>query len=468
MMLKTTNITIILFCFSVVLYSQNFISGTFLPLAGQQIKLYGYEGFNTYPIDSVKADAKGSFQLSFSENDYGMGYLAAEDNKPFIVILAPNEDLKLHGEALDIPQTVVIRSGRQNQLFEKYATEHPRREQALSAWEFLDRIYKADPLFAVHDNPRIAIETEKLRIKEEDKMFLESMDNETYVSWYLPVRKLVSSVSTIAQYRTEEIPAAIAVFRAMDYTDQRLYKSGLLRETIDAHFWLIENSGRSLDSVFAEMNISIDHLIKKLKSDGNKFNEITEYLFKLLEQRSLFGSSEYLALKVLNENSCTIDKDLAAQLESYRAMKPGSTAPDIVFRGDYLVPGYQLGKSPQKLSDLKSKYTLMVFGASWCPMCGEELSEIARLYEKWKKFGVDVVYVSLDEDKQVFKNRAGSFPFISICDYQKWESPVVKAYHVFATPTFYMLNDNLEILLRPSSVQQMDAWVEWYLIQGNR
>jgi hypothetical protein len=78
-----------------------------------------------------------------------------------------------------------------------------------------------------------------------------------------------------------------------------LYKSGLLRETIEAHFWLIENSGRSLDSVFVEMNVSIDHMIESLVKDEKKFNEITAYLFNLLEQRSLFGASEYLALKVL-------------------------------------------------------------------------------------------------------------------------------------------------------------------------
>ncbi len=57
---------------------------------------------------------------------------------------------------------------------------------------------------------------------------------------------------------------------------------------------------------------------------------------------------------------------------------------------------------------------------------------------------------------------AAVFPFISICDYQKWGSPVVKAWHVFATPTMYLLDNNLEIILRPNSARQMDAWVDWY------
>lgn len=122
--------------------SQNTITGAFPNLANQHVKLVDFDGFNTYTIDSVKASDKGYFQLSFSKQDYGMDYLEAEDSQPFIVMLAYGEHVSLAGEALSYSQTVVIKSGRQNQLFEQYASEHPRREQALSAWVFLDRIYQ--------------------------------------------------------------------------------------------------------------------------------------------------------------------------------------------------------------------------------------------------------------------------------------------------------------------------------------
>jgi hypothetical protein len=38
--------------------------------------------------------------------------------------------------------------GYENQAFEKYAQEQPRREQALSAWIYLEKIYALDSLFA--------------------------------------------------------------------------------------------------------------------------------------------------------------------------------------------------------------------------------------------------------------------------------------------------------------------------------
>ena len=448
-------------------YSQNYVTGVLTKITNQQLYLAGYNGFDTYVIDSVKASEKGDFNLSFGNKDYGMGYLLAEDGKTFIVILAEYENLKLWGETPGLPETIEIIEGKQNRLFEQYASEHQRREQTLSAWDFLAKIYSKDSLFAIHEIPQQAIEEEKQRIKAEDILFLSSIPNDLYVRWYLSLRKLVTSVTTIAQNRTKEIPASIAEFRKINYADPRLYKSGLLRDVIESHFWLIENSGRSLDSVYIEMKVSIDQMIEVLLADGEKLNKTCEYLFKFLEKRSLFDASEYLALKLLNEKSCTITDDFAAQLECYRAMKTGNIAHDIDFKKDIFSPGNEACSQPKKLSDLRSKYTVVIFGASWCPQCQEELSNIARLYEKWKKNGLEVVFISLDKDEKIFKNFTSVFPFICICDYLEWESPVAKSYHVFATPTIYLLDDKQQILLRPNSVSHLDSWIDWYLVEKN-
>jgi hypothetical protein len=68
----------------------------------------------------------------------------------------------------------------------------------------------------------------------------------------------------------------------------------------------------------------------------------------------------------------------------------------------------------------------------------------------------------------MFSSFASVFPFISICDYKKWDSEVVKNYHVFATPTYFLLDYKQKIVLKPGSAKQMDAWVDWYLVKGNK
>lgn len=461
--MKRVNALMLLFfsLLSVGISAGHTLTGNFPLLAGQQVRLVGFEGFGIYTIDSASVSEKGVFKLTYTDKDRGMGYLAAEDKKAYFVVLA-KEDIQLKGKILSVPDSVVTLSGKENQLFVQYATEHAKREQALSAWVYLQNIYGGDSFFAKQESAQSDIKKEMLRLKQEDFDFLNNLGANTYISWYLPVRKLVSSVSTVAQYRTQEIPATITAFRNMDYTDRRLYKSGLYKDVVDSHFWLLENMGQPLDTVFKEMHVSIDFMLANLSKNENRYNEITKYLFHLLESRSLYRASEYLALKVLTQNSCTVNDDLAKQLESYRAMKTGNTAPDVVFNGDVFRNGTAI-KTPNRLSEIEEAYTVVVFGAGWCSKCAEELSQLLPIYEKWKSKGVEVVFISLDTDKAVFKNFAGVFPFMSMCDYKYWDTQAAKDYYVFATPTLFLLDHNQKIVLRPNSVKHADVWVDYYI-----
>ncbi len=97
-----------------------------------------------------------------------------------------------------------------------------------------------------------------------------------------------------------------------------------------------------------------------------------------------------MAIKILTQNSCTVNDDLAKQLELYRDMKKGNTTPDIIFSVDIVKNGSMI-ETPKHLSDIQADYKVVIFGASWCPKCAEELRQLLPLYEKWKLKGVEVV-----------------------------------------------------------------------------
>jgi len=83
-------------------------------------------------------------------------------------------------------------------------------------------------------------------------------------------------------------------------------------------------------------------------------------------------------------------------------MKKGNTTPDIIFSVDIVKNGSMI-ETPKHLSDIQADYKVVIFGASWCPKCAEELRQLLPLYEKWKLKGVEVVFISLDTDKTLFK-----------------------------------------------------------------
>jgi thiol-disulfide isomerase/thioredoxin len=437
------------------------VSGNLSALAGQTLKLEGYKGLDTYAISSSVVDDQGNFTLSYAPSDYGIGFLMSEDNTSFLVILSA-ENNGLTGESLAATETISFVRGQENRWFAQYASAQAKREQALSAWLYLEKIYLQDSLFIPYPAPAVSIRLEKQRIKTQDTDFIASLPQDSYARWLLPKRKLISSVATIAQYRSEEIPATLSALRALDYLDPKLYKSGLLRDGIDAHFWLIENSGHSLDSMYIEMNTSIDSMMKDLVKDSNKLNTVSSYLFDLLERRSLFTSSEYLALKLLKESRSLLDMDLAFKFESYRAMKKGNIAPDILFAETIYKNGKKL-EEPLQLSSIDSPYTLLVFGASWCQACSDEMAKLIPLHSKWKAKGVEVVFISFDTDPQAFQSYASAMPFFASCDFKKWDTQVAKDYYVYASPTFYLLDQKREIILKPISVAQMDTFLEYKL-----
>jgi hypothetical protein len=135
------------------------ITGNLSLLTNQTNKLEGFSGLKTYSISSTLIDKQGTFKLTYSKSDFGVGYLSSVDNKPLFVLLS-GEDVEIVGDALSSPQSIKITKGHENRLFEKYATEHPRREQALSARIYLEKIYIQDSLFALQKRPSKNIQAE--------------------------------------------------------------------------------------------------------------------------------------------------------------------------------------------------------------------------------------------------------------------------------------------------------------------
>ncbi|MBM3425513.1 MAG: hypothetical protein FJX97_00835, partial [Bacteroidetes bacterium] len=350
------------------------LSGTFPSLANQTLTLEGTKGFDTYAIGTAKADEKGQFSFSFSPEDYGIAFLSGEDQKPFVVILEKS-GVRLEGQLLSEANSIRILEGQENRWFEQYTQEQGKREQALSAWAYLQNLYQSDPFFALQQVPNQAIGTEVIRLQQEDGNFIKALPVESFARWFLPIRKLISSVGAIAQYRTSELPQTIAVFRTLDYSDPRFQKSGLFRDVFESQFWLLENSGGTLDEVYEKMEVSIDAILSSVEKNEPLYNEVTAYLIELLERRSLTNAAEYLALTVLQQNKVLVQPRLARQLEGYRAMKVGTTVPDIQFTGDILLQGKPISY-PTRLSEVKAPYRLVIFGASWCPACSEAMGEL--------------------------------------------------------------------------------------------
>jgi thiol-disulfide isomerase/thioredoxin len=439
------------------------LKGNLTELAGQTIVLEGYRGAKNYTIANVKANAKGVFTIPYNTTHYGVATLqtAAGNNFP---VLLNGETIELKGKNLTNVKDIKVLQGKQNMLFAQYNYEQSLRDQAITGWAFLDDLYYKEAFLANNKQELspaqqlIIKELERLRLQEQQ--FIKSLPKDSYLSWFLNTKKLITSVENVVKYRPQFAPNFIKIFRELNYTDQKLYNSGLFAPAISNQFWLLQKVYTTPSVANKEIKTSIDSIYAALSGNDTLINEATELMFKLFEQQGANDLSEYLALKALNDEECALSDDVTRKLERYRNMKVGAIVADITFGPQCNFPNQ---KEVTTLAAIESPYTLVVFAAGWCPHCINEIPKIAAAYTQLKAKGVQVVLVTLDETEEEYQRFTKGLPFISTTDLKKWDSQAVNDYYVNGTPTYYLVNKDLELVLNPRNLEQVDTWVRQHL-----
>jgi len=439
---------LILLMYSVITSAQT-ITGNLIKHAGQQIKLIGFNYYQTTELAKDTIDATGNFTLNYPIKYNGMAILTTQNSSLVFVLAEPSIHIK--GTHLNETDSLQFINSKENTNFIKYAKDQSLRSNALTALTFLQPLYKNKPLFAKQKKFLKKLNKEQTRLQKEDAQFVANLNKESYIRWFIPYRKMVQEMPLIIRKKRTEIPNTISFFRTTDFNHPNFKTSGLFKEFIEGHYMLLENMGQSLDSINVQMNISSKYLIDNLQKNDSLLNTVADNLYNYFEKRSLIKASEYMSIYLLDTQQCALNDDVASKLESYRKMKAGNIAPEIIFANN------------KKLSDIKTN-KLVVFGASWCPHCTKEIPKLIENYKNWKDKNIEIVYISLDTNDSEFKKTYKEVPWQqTYCDYKGWDTQPAKDYYITGTPTYYLLDSNNKILARPKTVLHVNTWINYKL-----
>jgi len=424
------SIFVILLFFSALGYAQiQTIKGSFPQLKGNEVLLKGYDGFNEKELSKTQCDSMGRFSLTYPMSYTGAAMLQIKDAKS-VTLLLNKESFDIQWSNMEDYNTLSFAHSTENDALSKGIEVHQQAEQKLAGLNYLLPLYKMQA-------EKYQWLTQEIAVHE--KLFQQYIDNlpaTSYAAYYLKTRKFVTDMGQSAKKDNGRTVQHEAYFKTLNFNDNRLWHSGLASELLAGIYQLLATSEDTNKSL-THINAATDSWIKSLSTNTLKQQEVAEFCFKMLEQRNLVGSSEYIAKAMLNQSDCQMDEKRTNLFEQYRKMALGSTAPDIELTNGL------------KLSKINKKYKLVVFGASECPNCKSDYPSLSGYYRNTKdKYDIEFVYISLDTDSKKFDEFYKEAPFITYCDTKGWESKAVKDYYIFATPSYFLLNKELKIIAK--------------------
>ena len=120
------------------------------------------------------------------------------------------------------------------------------------------------------------------------------------------------------------------------------------------------------------------------------------------------------------------------------------------------------GKKVNLMSEIKkNKITILDFWASWCPPCMREVPNLVDIYDRYGEDGLGIVGVSLDENKDDWKNTVESMgmKWIQVSDLKGGESPVVRLYNVQSIPHILVIDSEGRILSEGLTGTELEEFI---------
>ncbi len=134
-------------------------------------------------------------------------------------------------------------------------------------------------------------------------------------------------------------------------------------------------------------------------------------------------------------------EDIKKQMQPPVAFPEGTTVPDIVLKD---TSGHEL-----KLSDLRGKYVLIDFWASWCGPCRAENPNVAAEYQKYKDKGFTVYSISLDNDRtkwiNAIKKDKLAWP-THVSELKGWQSEICKPWKIGSIPSNFLIDKDGKVI----------------------
>ena len=211
------------------------------------------------------------------------------------------------------------------------------------------------------------------------------------------------------------------------------------------------------EAITEQFNNEVQKQQKELILKNDTVESVAYYLnflqnnMELAELEQVFNA---LSPKVQNSSFA---EDVREEIAARIRVQPGMPAPDFTLETP---DGTKLS-----LSDLRGKYVILDFWASWCRPCRASFPEMKKLYAEYHKKGVEILGITNDSRKDNWLKalEEDQLPWLQVIDefpIRNRPAKIATLYAIPYLPTLMLIDPDGKIVGKAKDKHELKAWLD--------
>lgn len=393
-------------------------------------------GASFNPIDSVRTGPSGDF--NFPQKLFATGFyrLALHDTDYVDLILDHREPLvNLAFDSIPLRDHLQVVTSDENKRYWEY-NYVARETQAVRTATNAQRI----KLLPTDTTALAALDSVDRRAMNMQADYLDQLAANAPQSYFAKVLRVDKALAGIRGL------GANAVARACNFSDPGLMHASVYDRGVMAY---LQNLNIQDEKQIAP---GADSLVALASGDTACKAYMVEHLVDLFATYGPQSALEHVinTYVVPFGNSAAIPPSLKAKVDALMKLAVGHTAPDISLNDHGTTVALSSLVHP-------NRYTAIFFYSSTCEHCHAQMPQLKIDRMRYRAKGFDVVGIALDVDSADFIKSISEngIPWKCFSEFNGWGAKSAKAFLVSATPTFFLLDDKMKIVAKPTDADEL-------------
>ncbi len=426
--------------FPILMLSQQSVKGTFSPASNFTYAfLYKASPTTLSYLDRDKIAEDGSFNIqldsTMTAGMYKIVYGVPQEENNFDFIYNGKEDVAF---TFSLDEGLEFKESNENKLWASYTNSMEMINSTISNY------------YSQESSDKTAFNEIFKTLKDTQDAF-EGASTGTLAATFIKANRpyIPAEYEDITTYSNHLKTS----FLNIDFGNSLLQSSEFLNDRVMAYMF-----GMSATSTNVEYKQHVDEIVTAIGAENPAIKTaLLENVWNKLIEMQNTGVANYISdthLMILANK--TGNNDLYQKLISYKNSSVGTIAQDFPIT-------YEIDNKPVNttLYDLSgADHYLLIFWSSTCGHCLNELPMVKNYIDTHPK-NLKTIAFGIESEKENWQKTIPQFGgFIHVIGLNQWNNPIVKAYGVQSTPTYFILDKDKKFIAKPKDLEELKSALE--------